>query len=700
MNQEAQSQVAVTPSPSQTAPISRSTEKTMNTINHPVIAFMEAIGAKAVHARIDFSQVGESILDDLYPDIAAVERPSRVTNITVKVGAGEALADISRASQVGAEITVIPSDDESRWVTAKAELGTFPTSGLAGGPDIIIQESPLTETAMWKVEKTDLKTLRDLSVRLANHFGSDPYFDGLDTASPLPGLRRTVSGADGEGFTPRMITLFPTNAGGRRASDITKHLEALPRTTTKDRQNTIWEVVQLDAPLSRRCETSVEAETLLFDIKEICLMKGFSETDTLYFLLHWMRQQPLDVQFTQDACISAFYRDEERKAKEDGRPDEMGRKGLFSLRSARPDYFIDQEPQPKKWVIENCLPSGKAGLLAARGGTGKSFFALQLAICVATKTNLQPWEISSARKVVYLAAEDDEEELHRRFHAICNAIAANHSAPDEFKKSLRANMLIKSMVGADNRMTSDDFGREVVPTDFVDRFLHTVAGYGRLGLIIIDPASRFRGGDENRASDATRFVEALERLAKSTGATVLVIHHVNKWSGRETEQMQEAARGSSAFTDGVRWQMNLAVMTQAEAKEYGIADDERSLYVSATVTKNNYAPPQPKVIFRRGEGGVLSNVQLVSNKQKVAEDLTSRTIELLRNECKRGALYSKSGFEAEFGGLGNVLDVGRVALRKLLDELIKCGKLVVHSGKLALPGNLIPRAKLTDGTLS
>ena len=700
MSQEAYSQVTDALSLSQTAPISQSTERTMNTSDNPAITFLNIIGTKQAHARLDFNRVSESLLDDLYPEIAAMQRPNRITNITVKAGTSGDLAAISKASQVGAEITVVPGDDDFRCVTVKAVSGTFSSDKQAAGPDIIIEESPLTETAMWKVAKTDPKTLSEMSARLANHFGGDPYFDGINTPIPVPGLRRASSGVDGTEFTPRLKIMEPTNVGSRSVSDISKHLKALPRMTAKDRQNKITEEVQRDVPLSRRCETSTEAERLFLEIKEFCLIKGFSETDTLYFLLHWMHQQPDEVRFTEDACVSAFYRDEEMKAREDGRLDEMGHKALFALRTARPDYFIDEEPEPKKWMIKDCLPAGKVGLLAARGGTGKSFFALQLGISVATGTNLQPWEVSAARKVVYLAAEDDEDELHRRFHDICKVITANHITPDEFSKSLRANMLIKSMVGADNRMTSDDYGREVVPTDFVDRFLHTVAGYGQIGLIIIDPASRFRGGDENRASDATRFVEALERLAKATGATVLVIHHVNKWSGRENEQMQEAARGSSAFTDGVRWQMNLAVMTQTEAKEFGVADDERSFYVTATITKNNYAPPQPKVIFRRGEGGVLSTVQLISNKQKVTEDLASRTIELLRSECKRGALYSKSGFEAEFGGLGNVLDVGRVALRKLLDELIKCGKLVVHSGKLALPGNLIPRAKLTDGTLS
>ena len=234
------------------------------------------------------------------------------------------------------------------------------------------------------------------------------------------------------------------------------------------------------------------------------------------------------------------------------------------------------------------------------------------------------WAAPEPQKVLCLFAEDEEAELHRRLQAIANEMARRSDNPAQFFERLRKNLFVKSMVGLDNRMTSNDYCNEVIETDFPGRLLQTIAGSGPFGLIIIDPASRFRGGSENAAEDTTRFVEALERLSAAIGATVLVAHHVNKWSGRDREQLQEAARGSSAFTDGVRWQMNLAAMTPAEAKEFAVPEEERGFYLTATITKNNYAPPQPKVFLRRGEGGVLSAAVLVSGKKKQAEDLTTQ----------------------------------------------------------------------------
>jgi RecA-family ATPase len=75
----------------------------------------------------------------------------------------------------------------------------------------------------------------------------------------------------------------------------------------------------------------------------------------------------------------------------------------------------------------------------------------------------------------------------------------------------------------------------------------------------------------------TRFVEAVERVAQATGATVLIIHHANKGSINAVEQNQSASRGSSALTDGVRLQMNLATMDANGAKKFGIPEEQRKV---------------------------------------------------------------------------------------------------------------------------
>ncbi len=377
---------------------------------------------------------------------------------------------------------------------------------------------------------------------------------------------------------------------------------------------------------------------------------------------------------------------------------------LFALSSAGVKKYLDIEPPDRRWLLEGCFPAGKVGMLVATGGTGKSQFALQWAISVATSEGLAgAWQIGEHGAVLALFAEDDEEEIHRRFRNCIHSMTHGDRDAVEFYKRLDANLYVKSMVAENNLMTNTIKGGEVIQTDYIQRLALTVAGVQNLKLVIIDPASRFRGGDENASQDVTRFVEALEAIAKTTGAAVLVVHHMNKAAANSTEQTQGASRGSSALTDGVRWQMNLATFTTAEAKEYAIPDDQRGYYLTATITKNNYAAPQPKVILKRGDGGYLHSIALTSNKEVKAQDLNAKIMQLVSDEEKAGRIYSKTAFSTQFGGISQVLAVGENTVRDALNALINSGKLIQRGGKLAAYGRAVPKAKIklrkSDGTM-
>ena len=370
---------------------------------------------------------------------------------------------------------------------------------------------------------------------------------------------------------------------------------------------------------------------------------------------------------------------------------------LFDLSSASITQYLDSPPPKIRWLLKDCMQAGKVGMITAKGGTGKSQFVLQMGISVATGEPLAGvFEIGEYGPVLLLAAEDDIDQIHRRLHNCVNTLSSITQDNVTFNQRLDKNLFIKSMVAENNLMTHAVRGGEVTQTDYADRLIATVADLPDLKLIIVDPASRFRGGDENASQDATRFVEALEKVAKATGAAVIVVHHMNKNSASSSEQTQDASRGSSAFTDGVRWQMNLATFTTKEASEYGIPDDERGSYLSVTNTKNNYAPMHSKVMLKRGEGGFLNCIELTSSKVKRTADVLSKVLEIISKETKLGKLYSKTGFVDKFGGMENPLGTANNALRKIVDEAIKSGKLAVQAKKLSVPGHAVPRAQIAE----
>ena len=245
---------------------------------------------------------------------------------------------------------------------------------------------------------------------------------------------------------------------------------------------------------------------------------------------------------------------------------------------------------------------------------------------------------------------------------------------------LRQGLLIKSLTASNNLMTRAQRRGDVEATDYVDRLLLTVAGIPDLKLIVIDPASRFRGGDENAADDATRFVEQLERVRHATGATVLVCHHAIKASMNPASgtRGQSATRGSSAMTDGVRWQLNLAP-SGSDAKK-GL--DASKHYLSAELTKSNYGPPIDAEILIRKPNGYLVGLRVGG----VPVTLEDRVLQLIRDEAALGKGYSANQIELTFGGESGHLKAGKVAVRTAIKTLLTARKIRRERNKLvAMP---------------
>lgn len=219
-------------------------------------------------------------------------------------------------------------------------------------------------------------------------------------------------------------------------------------------------------------------------------------------------------------------------------------------------------------------------------------------------------------------------------------------------------------------------------TDYVERLCATVKELPDLKLIIIDPASRFRGGNENTAEDATRFVEALELIVKTTGATVLVLHHANKAStSKDSEQSQGASRGSSALTDGVRFQMNLAALSNKQADELGLEGDaKKEEYIAVKITKSNYAPAGGTVFLHRGEQGVLAYHEPQGAHHAVQEERFKLLVQLVRDEELNGQFHSKTGLARRFGGVDGPFKLGINKVESLIDFAIADGFLKQQSG--------------------
>lgn len=91
-------------------------------------------------------------------------------------------------------------------------------------------------------------------------------------------------------------------------------------------------------------------------------------------------------------------------------------------------------------------------------------------------------------------------------------------------------------------------------------------------LVVVDTLARSYGGDENSATDMSRFIRTCDAIREATGGAVLIVHHTPKEAGR-------GPRGSTALLG--------AVDTAFEIKK-----EDRVVTLSCTKMKDDEAPDQ------------------------------------------------------------------------------------------------------------
>ena len=242
------------------------------------------------------------------------------------------------------------------------------------------------------------------------------------------------------------------------------------------------------------------------------------------------------------------------------------------------NFLLEEAPAPPRLInyLDNSQPKpfirkGIVGMLVGAGGVGKTHALAQLAISIATGTDwLGKFPIEQPGYVFMGLGENAEEDIHRLLRKIVTSLSKKDLGHTFFEKDpfLEASkrLAVMSVTGSDAT-----FVHQGHSTAFFENFLSELKAKEPdegWSCIILDPISRFLGADaETDNAAATRFISLLERITLELKGkpTVLFGHHMNKSGIGSKNTDQAAARGSSAITDGVRWQANLEKMKKEES---------------------------------------------------------------------------------------------------------------------------------------
>jgi hypothetical protein len=238
---------------------------------------------------------------------------------------------------------------------------------------------------------------------------------------------------------------------------------------------------------------------------------------------------------------------------------------------ALPNALDDSKAKPTPMLLrcESCglLPRGHVSLLAAPGGSGKSFLTLQLAASVATG---EPWlcyrggqdggfELETKRpgRVLLLSAEDDWQIVNNRLTHIALDLCLDRQALRDNIEALLDVSISFADIG-DNRTVSQS-------ADYhgLCRAIRT----GRFDLVIIDSLALVAPDDIEKDNGlAHRFIR--EYLARATRAAekppaVVLTHHTSKPKDNNRPD-QHAIRGASGIVNGAREALLLSPMERLD----------------------------------------------------------------------------------------------------------------------------------------
>lgn len=181
------------------------------------------------------------------------------------------------------------------------------------------------------------------------------------------------------------------------------------------------------------------------------------------------------------------------------------------------------EYRAPEFLIDELIETETLGLIFGDPGCGKSFLAIDLALCIATGSPFHGHSVKQGA-AFYIAGEG-HNGLARRFAAwgkergveIANAPLFVSNRPAQFLDAASAAEVTRAVDGL-------------------------AANCGNPAVIIIDTLARnFGPGDENQTAEMSQFVAAVDALkAQFAGCAVLIVHH----SGHADKQR---ARGSMAL---------------------------------------------------------------------------------------------------------------------------------------------------------
>jgi RecA-family ATPase len=371
-----------------------------------------------------------------------------------------------------------------------------------------------------------------------------------------------------------------------------------------------------------------------------------------YLSTYAIEAYDLDPDLVQGA-IAEGRRKRERDLASDASPAEKGAPAPLTTKAACD--WEGKEPRELRWVVHQRLLRGTVGILSGDGAVGKTTVALQLAVGVCRKTDWLNAMVDEGGPVLFVSAEEEENEIHRRL-----AMIAEHHG---IRLGDLADFHVHCRPGESALLCTVSKG-SLSPTPLLAQI--TAAALERhCVLIVIEAVADVFGGDEINRGHVQQFMASMRKLALTTDAAVLLLQHPSL----------------SGMSSGRHWN------NAARSRLYlsSIKDDGRDAGVrELRVMKSNYGPADERVKIRWQRGVFVPTAAASPIDRAAAEvpidDAFLRCLDAAAAQCRDvshlpGRNYAPTIFEQ----MPEAKSLKRRALAEALNRLFSRGQIKVQT---------------------
>lgn len=172
------------------------------------------------------------------------------------------------------------------------------------------------------------------------------------------------------------------------------------------------------------------------------------------------------------------------------------------------EWSVEELPEPDQ-VLTDAIDTNTKNVIVAPSKARKSFFLLQLALCLAAGLLMfLKWSIPRARSVLLIQFEITPVHFHKRLRRLMRGLGIQ-------KEALAGRLHIINARGCDVGIYSE---AEIVR--------HALAL--KAEVIILDPIYKLIDGDENKTEVMKPLLRMFDQLANKTGAAIIYAHHTGK----------------------------------------------------------------------------------------------------------------------------------------------------------------------------